>query len=68
MNIERYENEVYHLKFHHMWFTVQELVKYDKKELRTNINEFRNNSYKREVRSEFEERCKAGATDVSVNI
>lgn len=35
---------------------------------RTKINEFRNNSYKREVRSEFEERCKAGATDVSVNI
>ena len=30
MNIERYENEVYHLKFYHMWFTVQ--VKYDKKE------------------------------------
>lgn len=35
---------------------------------RTKINEFRNNSYKREVRSEFEEKCKAGATDVSVNI
>ena len=32
MNIERYENEVCHLKFYHMWFTVQELVKYDKKE------------------------------------
>ena len=32
MNIERYENEVYHLNFYLMWFTVQELVKYDKKE------------------------------------
>lgn len=32
------------------------------------INEFRNNSYKREVRWEFEERCKVGVIDVLVNI
>lgn len=33
-----------------------------------NINEFRNNSYKREVKLEFEERCKVGVIDVLVNI